>query len=138
MIFKLRVACIFGRFLSDECIRMIAMDDSSSLGATRGTDQTCFTHPGLDRRTGQLAIYTRLVTPLRGVTHLSALCATSRGAMRQRNRLQREAVRPGTPAILLPVDRFSGWYCAFGRHDNRDLRPGMNKSEIGENAIAAY
>ena len=57
--------------------------------------------------------------------------------MRQRNRLQREAVRPGTPAILLPVDRFLGWYCAFGRHDNRDLRPGIIKSEIGENAIAA-
>ena len=105
--------------------------------AKMGTDQTCFTHPGLDRRTDQLAIYTRLVTPLRGVTHLSALCATSRDAMRQRNRLHREAVRPGAPAILLPVDRFSGWYCAFGRHDNRDLRPGIINSEIGENAIAA-
>ena len=31
MIVKLRVVCIFGRFLSDECVRVIAMDDSSSL-----------------------------------------------------------------------------------------------------------
>ena len=31
MIVKLRVTCFFGRFLSDECVRVIAMDDSSSL-----------------------------------------------------------------------------------------------------------
>ena len=31
MILKLRVSCIFGRFLNDECVRVIAVDDSSSL-----------------------------------------------------------------------------------------------------------
>ena len=31
MVVKLKVVCIRGRFLSDECVRIVAMDDSSSL-----------------------------------------------------------------------------------------------------------
>ena len=31
MVVKLQVTCIFGRFLEEECVRTIAMDDSSSL-----------------------------------------------------------------------------------------------------------
>ena len=31
MILKLRVECIFGVYLKDECVRVIAMDDSASL-----------------------------------------------------------------------------------------------------------
>jgi hypothetical protein len=77
--------------------RLAATGPSPPAIAKMGTDQTCFTHPGLDSRTGQLAIYTRLVTPLRGVTHLSALCAASRGAKRQRARLHRGALRPAGP-----------------------------------------
>ncbi len=31
MVVKLKIVCIRGRFLSDECVRIVAMDDSSSL-----------------------------------------------------------------------------------------------------------
>ena len=104
-----------------------------------GTDQTCFTHPGLDRRTGQLAIYTRPVTPLCGVTHLPALCVASRGAKRQGARLHRGMVRsagPGKCATRLPGSCFSYRDCNFGRDDDRSLLPGKMNSSIGENTIA--
>lgn len=31
VVIKLKVACIFGRYFNDECVRVIAMDESSSL-----------------------------------------------------------------------------------------------------------
>lgn len=39
MVVKLKVECIRGRFLSDECIRILAMDDSSSLYDLHGIIQ---------------------------------------------------------------------------------------------------
>jgi len=67
-----------------------------------GTDQTCFTHPGLDRRTGQLAIYTRPVTPRNG--------AISRSW---------QTFNPLTRWLFLIPD------CNFGRDDDRGLLPGI-------------